>query len=190
LLRIVSTTMLLLTASGCASIKEPDIKLNPNPHISYEIVAKVLGAPGDLETRSGHVEYQVMNPACVPMTPFSGATLEPRKSLPVAFERIGDGDYAAIVYLDQMQDEDYFGLGECHWSIVAVSADFPHGKMDFSPALYQKHILSGANVPWYFSFKSYENSDDERTDGGDLSKSAYNDPGRTFAITLTATKRP
>lgn len=179
-----------------ASMKKPDIKLNPNPRMRYEITATVTGAPGPFETVEGHVDYKVVNKACVPLTPITGATVEPQKALPVVYEKVSDGVYRGVVYVDQIQDEDYFGLGVCHWSIVGVTADFHHGKVNFSPGIDLKDILSGAGVVQYFSFKSYENAQksygntsDERIDVGDTSKSAYDEPGRTFSVTLKAAEK-
>lgn len=189
--------LLSLTFSAYgASMKKPDIKLNPNPRMRYEITATVKGAPGTFDSMGGHVDYKVVNPACVPLTPFSGATVEPQKALPVVYERVSDGVYKGVVYVDQVQDEDYFGLGVCHWSIVGVTADFHHGKVNFSPGIDVKDILAGADVVHYFSFKSYENAqksygneDEGRIDIGDRSKSAYDEPERTFSITLEAVEK-
>lgn len=182
--------LLSLTFSAYgASMKKPDIKLNPHPRMRYEITVTVKGAPGELTSIAGHVDYVVTNPSSVPLTPISGATLPPETELPVAFERVGPDTYKGVVYIDQIQDEDYFGLGMCHWSIVATAPDFIHGKVNFSPAIYRKDILAGNEVVKYFSFKSYENADDSRTDGGSPDKSAFNDPSRTFSITLKASEK-
>ncbi len=191
LLRILALTSLLsLTFSAYgASMKNPDIKLNPNPRMRYEITATVKGAPGAFEAIGGHVDYKVMNPACVPLTPYNGATVEPKKALPVVYERTGDGVYKGVVYVDHVQDEDYFGLGVCHWSIVGATADFHHGQVNFSPAIYLKDILAGTEVVRYFSLHSYENVSHDSIDVGAPSKSAYNEPERTFTITLKAAEK-
>jgi hypothetical protein len=191
LLRVVAVTSLLsLTFSAYgASVKNPDVKLNSNPRMRYEITAAVKGALGAFEAIGGHVDYKVMNPACVPLTPYNGATVEPKKALPVVYERTGDGVYKGVVYVDQVQDEDYFGLGVCHWSIVGATADFHHGQVNFSPAIYLKDILAGTEVVRYFSLHSYENVSHDSIDVGAPSKSAYNEPERTFTITLKAAEK-
>jgi hypothetical protein len=198
LLRVASFAALLsLTFSAYgASMKKPEIKLNPNPRMRYEITATVSDAPGAFEAVAGHVDYKVVNPACVPLTPITGATIEPQKALPVTYERVRDGVYKGVIYVDQVQDEDYFGLGVCHWSIVGVTADFHHARVNFSPGIDLKDILKGVEVVRYFSFKSYESAtksrgtpDEERIDIGDSSKSAYDEPERTFSITLNAVEK-
>jgi hypothetical protein len=182
--------LLSLTFSAYgASMKKPDIKLNTHPRMRYEITATVNGAPGPFELSGGSVDYKVVNLATVPMTPITGATVEPQKQLPVVFERVAEGVYRGVVYLDQVQDEDYFGLGVCHWSIVGVSIDLHHDQVNFSPAIYMDDIVRGIDLARYFSFKSYQNSDYKRTDIGAPSKSAFNDPTHTFTITLKAEER-
>jgi len=189
-LRAITALLLSLTSLAYgATMKNPDIKLNPNPRMRYEITATVTGAPGDFESVGGSVDYKVINPASVPLTPISGATVEPQKQLPVTFERVADGVYKGVVYVDQIQDEDYFGHGDCHWSIVGASIDLHHDQVNFSPAIYLKDILSGASVVRYFSMKSYENAGHARIDIGAPGKSAYDEPSRTFTITLKAAEK-
>lgn len=189
-LHAITALLLSLTplAYG-ATMKNPDIKLNPNPRMRYEITATVTGAPGGFESIGGSVDYKVTNPASVPLTPISGATVEPEKQLPVVFERVAEGVYKGVVYVDQIQDEDYFGLGVCHWSIVGASIDLHHDQVNFSPAIYLDDILSGTNFVRFFSLKSYENAGHARTDIGAPSKSAYDEPDRTFSITLKAAEK-
>lgn len=167
-----------------ASVTEPDVKLNPDPRMSYEITATVTGAPGTFESVEGSVDYKVTNLASVPLTRGSGATVEPQKRVPVVFKRVASSVYKGVVYLDQIQDEDYYGLGVSHWSIVGTSVDFHHNQVNFSPAIYLDDILSGTNFVRYFSIKSYENASRARIDIGAPSKAAYEEPSRTFAITL------
>lgn len=184
---IVAALLSLLTPRVYgASVTKPDVKLNPDPRIRYEITATVIGAPGGFESVGGSVDYKVTNPASVPLTPVSDATVEPQKRLPVVFERVADGVYKGVVYIDQIQDEDYFGLGVCHWSIVGTSVEFHHDQVNFSPAIYLDDILNETNFVRYFSMKSYENSGHARINIGAPSRSAYDEPSRTFTITLKA----
>lgn len=97
--------LLTSTAYG-ATMTKPDIKLNPNPRMRYEITAIVDGAPGAFDTISGHVDYKVTNEDCVPMTPVMGATIPPEKRLPLTFSRVDGNEFKAVVFIDQIQDED------------------------------------------------------------------------------------
>lgn len=172
-----------------ASAKQPDIKANPNPRVRYEITATVIDAPGEFDRIEGHVDYKVTNTKCVPLTPGSGATVEPKKSLRVTYERVSENAYRGVIYIDQLHDEDYFGLGVCHWSVVGVTADLQHQKVKFSPAIYLKDIVSGVVVVRYFSMLSYEKPEDARLDIGLPSRSGFDDPNSTFSISLKAVEK-
>lgn len=171
------------------AMKQPDVKLNPQPRMRYEITATVHDAPGPFERIDGHVDYEVSNPACVPMTPVMGATVTPRKRVPVTFTRSGDGQFRGEIYMDYLQDEDYFGQGVCHWAVVGATADFHHRAVNFSPAIYKDDILGRHEVVKYFSKKSYEHADNERIDIGANDSSAFVDAAATFTITLHAAER-
>lgn len=171
------------------AMKQPDVKLNPSPRMRYEITATLHGVPGHLDLVEGHVDYEVSNPACVPMTPVMGATVVPQKSVPVTFQRAGEDVYKGEIYLDRLQDEDYFGQGVCHWAVVGAAAGFRHGAVKFSPAIYKDDILGKRDVVKYFSHKSFENSERERTDIGASDPKAYTEAAATFTITLHASER-
>jgi hypothetical protein len=187
---VPSTLLLFLSTHAYgAAMKQPEIKLNPNPRMRYEITATVAGAPGAFERIEGSVDYKVFNRDCVPLTPVTGATVEPQKRLPVSFERVGDNTFKGVIYVDQIQDEDYFGLGVCHWSVVGASADFHHGEVNFSPAIYHDDILGQASVVRYFSERSYERTSRSRIDIGSPSKADFNGAGAIFSITLKAMEK-
>lgn len=148
---------LALITSACGSpMKTPDIKLNPHPKMRYEITMTIQGAPGPFDSVDGFVQYKVSNDRCVPLTPISGATLPPEKSVPIEFSHVSDNVYKGTLYVDLLQDEDYFGLGICHWAIVAATASLKAGKVDLSPDLFADSILKQASETRYFSKKQFE----------------------------------
>ena len=179
--------LLLSTQAYGASMNKPDIKLNPNPRMRYEITATVTGAPGDFERVAGHVDYKVVNDNCVPLTPVTGARVFPEKSLPITYERLDGNTFKGVIYVDQFQDEDYFGLGVCHWSVVGATVDFHHGEVNFSPAIFHDDIVGQERIVRYFSEKSYQHSDDARIDTGSPNQATYS--GSTFTITLQSVER-
>jgi len=170
------------------SMKRPDIKLNPSPRMRYEITAVVEGAPSHFEAVEGHADFKVTNEDCVPLTPITGATIVPEKKIPLTYDHVGENEYRAIVFLDQLQDEDYFGRGTCHWSVVAASIDLHHGATSFSPAIYHDDIVSQKKVVKYFSIKSY-NGNGSGIDIGANVPTAYNNPSATFKITLRSAEK-
>lgn len=147
---------LALTSPAFGSpMKTPEIKQNPTPKQRYEITLHINGAPGPFDSISGFVDYHVSNEHCVPMTPINGVTIEPQKSVPLALTKIGDNVYKGTLYADQFLDEDYFGLGVCHWDLVAVGINLNIRKLDFSSSMSSDEIKSGQVVSRYFSSRGY-----------------------------------
>jgi hypothetical protein len=151
---------LALITSACGSpMKTPDIKQNPHPKMRYEITMTIQGAPGPFDAISGFVQYKVSNDRCVPLTPISGATLPPEKSVPLELSHVSDNVYKGTLYVDLLQDEDYYGLGVCHWAVVAATVSLKVKKADFSPDLFADGILKQASETRYFSKKQFEAAD-------------------------------
>lgn len=103
-------------------MKTPAIKQNPHPIGRVELSLTIEGAPGNFDSINGYAVYQVENDDCVPLTKGSGARLAPEKTLPVELTRAGN-IFKGAVYADQLQDENYFGLGVCHWKLSSVGAN-------------------------------------------------------------------
>ena len=181
---------LLLATSTTAfghPMKQPDIKLNPTPHKRYDVILTIDGAPGPFDTVTGVVDFKITNDRCVPLTPVIGATLAPEKRVPLALTRIDDHVYRGSFYADMLQDEDYYGMGICHWGVVGASVDLKVKKVDFNPAIFMSEILARKPVTRYFAKRSYLYADIERVDIGNASRADFlQDAHDTFAITLQA----
>ncbi|QWT22469.1 hypothetical protein KPL74_10830 [Bacillus sp. NP157] len=170
-------------------MNKPDVKLNPNPRMRYEITVKVDGAPGPFDRIEGSVDYKVANANCVPLTKVTGATVPPEKRVPVQLHAAGGNTYKGEIFVDLLQDEDYFGMGVCHWSIVGASADLFAHKVDFSPAIYKDDILAGKTVTRYFANGSYKDADLDRVDIGEQSPAGYKNASDVFSISLTSQEK-
>lgn len=173
-----------LLAPACALAANVAAQPNPQARQRVDLNMRVEGAPGPFERVDGHADYRVENPACVPLTAVTGATVVPEQRVPVSFEPAAGGGYRAEILLDRFRDEDYYGKGICHWALVGVTADLHHGQVDFSPAIYLADIVAERDVVKHFSNKSYANADNARIDIGADSASAFNDPQATFRIRL------
>jgi len=167
-----------------ASVTKPDVKLNPDPRMSYEITVKVENAPGSFDHVEGSVDYKVANPECVPLTPMVGATLVPEKRVAMRLMPVGNNVYKAHVLADLIHDEDYYRKGVCHWTVVGANADFSHDIIDFSPAIFKEDIIRGGSVKKYFSNESYTELDMKRVDIGEDSPDRYANQGAVFSITI------
>jgi hypothetical protein len=184
---------LALITSACGSpMKTPDIKQNPHPKMRYEITMTIQGAPGPFDSVSGFVQYKVSNERCVPLTPISGARLTPEKTFPIDFSRVSDSVYKGTLYVDLLQDEDYYGLGVCHWSIVAASADLKIRDAALTPAIFHDDIVAQKSVATYFVNDDYLDSSNanggERVVSGNPNRAFYLPESRTdlFSVALAA----
>jgi hypothetical protein len=175
-----------LSAHG-AAMNKPDIKLNPQPRMRYEITVGVDGAPGPFDRVEGVVDYRVSNENCVPLTPVTGATVAPEKRVPIALTHAGDNIYKGEIFVDLLQDEDYYGKGVCHWSVVAASANLFVKQVDFSAPLFRDDLLNGNTVTRYYSNRSYATTQRERVDTGETDRTQYQEEAAaTFSVTVRA----
>ena len=177
-----------LTSAYASAMKTPDIKHNPTPKKRYAITLTVDSAPGPFDSITGFVEYKVANDECVPLEPVSGATIAPEEKVPVVFRHEKDGVYIGTIYTDLMQDEDYYGLGVCHWQVVAASALLKNNAVEFSPAIFHKDITAQHAVSTYFVKGDYADNTKPHSAFGTTNRSLFQPESRTdlFTVTLAA----
>jgi hypothetical protein len=176
------------TANG-ATMTQPDIKQNPNPKMRYEITATIEGAPGPFDRIHGIADYRVTNELCVPPTPVMGARIVPEKRADIEFRHEHDNVYRATVYLDLLEDEDYFGKGTCHWALMAAGIELTHATVTFSASLFHDDVLAGKTVPRYFAEGSYAKAQTEHVDTGIADRAQFHGAGSLFSVTMKAEER-
>jgi hypothetical protein len=172
-----------------ANVSQPDIKQNPDPRMRYEIVATVEGAPGPFDQVLGIADYRVTNELCVPPTPVMGARIVPEKRADIVFKHEHDNVYRAVVYLDLLQDEDYFGKGICHWSLSGAGIELRHEGVTFSAALFHDDVLARKAVSRYFAEASYAKTTPQRIDTGITDRENFHGAGKLFSVTMKAEER-
>lgn len=181
--------LLAMTTPACsAPMKTPDIQINPSPRMRYEVTLTLEGAPGLFDAVNGFVQYRVTNDRCVPLQPISGATVAPEKDIQLSLTRISDNAYKGIVYADLMRDEDYYGMGMCHWSITAVVAQLKKKAVTFSPDLSSDELLAQKPKITYFWRGDYLDADAERSEMGNTQRSYFKQSlqDELFTVTLAA----
>ncbi len=166
-------------------MKKPDIKHNPHPRMRYTISVKLDGAPGSFDPVTGFVQYRVTNERCVPLQPMSGATVPPEEDVPLVLTRVSDTEYKGTVYGDLLLDEDYYGLGICHWSMTAVVAELKRHAVTFSPDLSSEELNGQASKTSYFWKNDYLNADTERSETGSTRRSYYKKEIQDELFTVT-----
>jgi len=167
-------------------MKNPDIKSNPHPKMRYEITMTIEGAKGPFDSMETIAQYDIENDHCVPLTPVSGARIAPDKTIPVTMTRVGDNTYRGEIFTDQLQDEDYYGKGVCHWKLTAFSGYLRVKQTTITTGIELENVIAQKPTERYFSNQNFTNPKLSGVDIGDANRSAYKDPADTFSVTFTA----
>jgi hypothetical protein len=184
-----SLLLAMLLTSGCTDTQNVNAKLNPQ-RIPYEITITIDGAPGPFDSATGFMQYEVTNKDCVPETggPMNAMRLAPHADPRITFQKVSDNVYRGIAYADYFQDEDYFGLGVCHWSLTAVVTNLRVNELSLIPFIFAKQIFAQQNASTFFLSSDYEDNAQKRNSTGFLQKSDYKPELQTqlFSVTLAA----
>jgi hypothetical protein len=167
-------------------MKTPDIQLNPHPKMRYEITITIKDAPGPFDAMQTIAQYDIENDRCVPLTPGSGATIAPDKTVEMPLTRVGDNVYRGEVYTDLVEDADYYGQGVCRWKSSGVSLYLRHKKLTMWPSLSLENIIAQKPETTYFSGFSYAEADTERVDTGIADPSNMHKSDHVFSVTFVA----
>ncbi|OOG44968.1 hypothetical protein B0E52_06570 [Rhodanobacter sp. C06] len=148
-------------------------KKNPHPVKRYEVTA-TAEAPGPWDQVKGYISYEVVNPKCTPENKFLGVHIKPTGvGVNIEMTRVGESTWKGYFYRDHMQDEDYYGLGECHWDATDVGVGFTvHGEM-FGAGDILEMLLSKGPQTDYFKVSEFM---DRTVSGDDAWLTSADDP--------------
>jgi hypothetical protein len=182
---------LVLAITACSPrMNDPDIKQNPHPKMRYDVTITVQNAPGPFDSVGGFMQYEVTNKACVPETggPMNAMRIAPMSNPRIVFTKVANNVYRGAVYADYFQDEDYYGLGACHWSLMAVTAEVKVNKLSLVSHLSPDQLFSQKSVRRYFIRDDYDDNRKERGSSGEDHLTDYlrNRHESTFTIALIA----
>jgi hypothetical protein len=172
----------------------PVYRVNPQPKRAYAITLRIADAPGPFASVEGFAQYNIVNQDCLPaMNTFSGAQSEPNRTTPsINFVKVSDDTYTATVYVDLMQDADYFGNGVCRWEFVMVRAQLratgDKAETEFLPTIRAESVLAQESETKYFPSWRYPRSDidDFPSFGNDPDYYKSDLRSDLFSITLAA----
>lgn len=140
---------LLLATPACAGSAMPEPKRNAHPRETYEIRVRVENAPMPLPMEHGYADYRVLDESCLPVSnPIAGVKQHPMHREPLVYSRTQDGSFQARVSRDLLVDEDYFGLGQCRWTLVSVAAQAKLGDRTIHASI-DGRSLPGRSATFY-----------------------------------------
>lgn len=170
---------------------DSDIRHNPHPKQAYEVTVQIQDAPGPFDFIKAELSFQVSNPQCVPADPFSGAKKVPTNYPTVALKPLGSGYYSGTIYLDLLQDDNYFGLGTCHWEANGMIVTLGAFNRTYGAHLAIEEIRSQQTSTRYVPRWLYAPAeiDGMNYPAGPLDSDVKANPGNFFSITLTAKER-
>jgi len=186
--RLVQVTVpgLFLSLAACGGNVEPNIQLNPDPSMRYEVVFHIDNPNFIFESTEVTALYEVTNELCAPRVPISGVRKAPRMHVPLQLRQVDPRTYATSVVGDLLHDEDYFGLGVCHWSLTSVNMIVRRGQSALSAGIVGRDIFSGAESTDYYpkAWDTYGHAGFAEVGSSDIR--SYRDPTSTFAISVRA----
>jgi hypothetical protein len=123
--RTAAALMMTITLTGCSAMhgNPENPTKNPNPLKRYEVTV-TADAPGPWDAVKGYLPLEVVNVECVPEDKLTGGRNVPNKGYDLQMISVDEKTWKGYFYRDALQDEDYFGLGVCHWDATNVGVVF------------------------------------------------------------------
>lgn len=182
------------TSPATASADRGRAKVNPQPRRAYRITLTLKDAPGAFALVEGRAQYDITNEnECGHINPAAGVAERITSNEPFALTKVSDTEYEGTVYLDLMQDEDYYGRGVCHWGLTEaralLRATGDASETEFVPKLDAQKIAAGQATTLYFWKDRYPRSEMDnygdfgRADRGEFKAELQKD---LFSITLAS----
>lgn len=106
-------------------------------------------------------------------------------------EALGNERYRTTVYLDQLEDGDYFGLGSCDWSFEGFVVSLDANGVSFGSDMLTDRIRAQGTETWYVAKALFHGS---KVRGININAVPISDyigthPSEFFSITVTAKER-
>lgn len=181
------------TQTTGGSTSEIAIKPNPAPQQPYTLTLAFSDLPGKPSEVKGTLDFEVSNLDCVPMDykrAVGGVKLAPQHSVPVEFRLNDQGSYIARVNADALLDEDYYGLGVCHWALASATVHFRSPSTRFVGGAGADAVMSGDSVTQHYLVNDFNKKPDvmDIVFGEDSPTFYQASAGPQFTMTMSARK--
>lgn len=165
--------MTLMTMTSCQSASAPDprsqdavaapvpdvqARQNPAPKRVYVLALRFTGLPAAVTRLSVTANYEVDNLDCVPVDytkAIGGIRLPPEQRIELTLQKIDDNTYATTVSEDAFLDEDYYGLGVCHWALGTASVHFHSPATQFVGGISADQLTAEAEVTEHYLVRDF-----------------------------------
>jgi hypothetical protein len=176
-----------ITAAAVTELPVIEVKHKASTKASHILVANFSGLPAPLSNVTATADYVVDDVECVPSQQDSGARLRSEHSQQLVLQRDENYRFATTFDIDGLQDEDYFGLGICHWALEWVTVRFESETTKFVGALSIDQIKTGKSVQLHYLADDFENKPESGvTVFGEETDIFRAEAGPRFTLTLTA----
>ncbi|MDR6935002.1 hypothetical protein [Luteibacter sp. 3190] len=182
----VAVPGLFLSLAACGGNVEPNIHLNPDPSMRYEITYTVDDPSVVFDSVEAIGSYQVTNEACAPRVPVSGVRKVPNKVIPLTTRPIDRSTYQVTAYPDALLDEDYFGHGVCHWALTATTLVWKRQGKELTSSLISKDMFEGRHILIYYPRSWLRSKETGFAEGGSITPSIYPNRDDLFTISVVA----
>jgi hypothetical protein len=137
------------TLAGCTDPNHP--RRNPHPTQRYEVTV-TTDAPGPWDNVKAAVSYEVTNVECTPEAPkFIGGHISGPMDQweDIEITQVSENTWRGYFYRDLLRDEDYYGLGVCHWDGTVVAPQFFVHGVKFGSGQWVNDALKIPQVEFY-----------------------------------------
>lgn len=145
---------LTLTACGAQTPMKPNFERNPHPHDAYRLRVVLKDPPGQLAPTTASTSYEVSNLPCAVAEKNPMHLNQPLADVPFTMNKVAENTYEGVLYLDAMQDKDYYGHGVCHWYASSPGVSFKaSGKPEetsFIVSLSKSQIRDGFHTTIFY----------------------------------------
>lgn len=183
---VLVTILTAALVAACHGKNAPTENKNPNTWISVEADTSDLPIPVDTATFSA--TYTIDNLSCLKPRRISGAIAPPFISLRIDAQRVSPKTFRAKVAADRFEDEDYDGLGPCHWRLASVDFTLKHEARQLTAGMDGKSALGFSPVKNYFSDWSITSAPTDEPQPGltDPDAARAGNAGKIYVVTVKA----
>ncbi|UPG91568.1 hypothetical protein L2Y96_07300 [Luteibacter aegosomaticola] len=161
---------------------------NPKAHRWSTVTISTSDLPFTPEAPSVDAVYAVSNLSCMKPRMVSGALPMPQKTIAIPVVKLSDSSYAAKLPLDPYADENYDGLGDCHWDFASATFNMKHGPRHLRATISNKAVESNGSETRYFTSWQFNSSPTDLPQTGISNPQVLHprDGESLHAVTLTA----